>query len=121
TATRAVASLVQHKLLEPLAKKEREQSSFSRARLPAQERRVRVLDDEPRHDARGDAFFTFAVDARHGLAPVARNEAWREATVTGCVYVGRSEVLIKSGERYRPAAFLLGKRLEPVDQELCRE
>ena len=116
------AALVQRALLQPLAAKERDQSRFSRARLPAQERRVRVLDGQPRKDAAGHAFFAFAVDARHGIYPVRDDDAagWREATITGCVYLERGEVFVKSGDRYRPAAFLLGKNLKPVAETICQ-
>src|SRR5262245_11665941 len=90
-AARAAAVLVERELLEPLAIKERQYSRFSRARLPPDERRVRVLDEEPRLDARGDAFFRFAVDARHGVPGLAGDEAWRLGALTGCVYLARSE------------------------------
>jgi hypothetical protein len=120
--SKEAGALVQRALLQPLAAKERDQSRFSRARLPAQERRVRVLDQQPRKDAAGDAFFTFAVDARHGLYPVAEGDeaSWRPGTITGCVYVERGEVFVKSGDRYRPSAFLLGKNLKPVAETICR-
>jgi hypothetical protein len=115
-------ALVQRELLQPLAAKERDQSRFSRARLPAQERRVRMLDDQPRKDTAGNAFFTFAVDARHGVYPRTEDDAahWRPAAITGCVYVERGEVFVTSGDRYRPAAFLLGKNLKPAAEPICQ-
>jgi hypothetical protein len=118
---KAAEALVQRDLVQPLAARDREQSHFSRASLPPQERRVRVVDDQPQKDVHGAAFFTFAVEARHGLQPVAGADAstWR-ATVTGCVYVDRGEVFVKVGDRYRPGAFLLGKNLKPVAGELCQ-
>src|SRR5262245_26559199 len=84
-----VETLVRHTLLEPLAAREDKQSRFSRARLPPQERRVRILDGHPRRDARGDSFVRFAVDARHGFA---RDEAWTTDDITGCVYLARGDV-----------------------------
>ena len=65
TAPTAV-SLVTQKLIQPLAAKDGQRSKFSRARLPPSERRVRMLDDKPQHDSEGNAFYTFAVDQRHG-------------------------------------------------------
>jgi hypothetical protein len=112
-------ALVQRELIRPLASKERDQSRFSRARLPAQERRVRILDEQPRKDAAGDAFYTFAIDARHGVFADGDETQWRKATITGCVYLGRGEIFVKSGDQYRPAAFLLGKNLKPVEESIC--
>jgi len=119
-ATTAEA-LVRSQLVEPLAVKERDQSRFSRARLPARERRVRILDDQARTDARGARFFSFAIDERHGFGPVTGDDAaqWRLATVTGCAYVERGEVFVKSGDQHRPAAFLLGKNLKPTAAPVC--
>lgn len=114
----AAEARVQHDLLEPLAAKERDQSRFSRARLPAQERRVRILDEQPRRDARGDAFLAFAVDARHGVRALGPEDGWRRGAIAGCVYVD-GRVFVQSGERHRPAAFLLGKKLKPVEAHIC--
>lgn len=111
---------VQRELLGPLAAKERNQSQFSRARLPAQERRVRILDEEPRHDARGAAFLTFAVDARHGKRGLADDAGWRSAAITGCIYVDGG-LFVQSGERHRPADFLLGKKVPQGEEHLCKE
>jgi len=114
---KAAQARVQSALVEPLAAKERDQSRFSRARLPAQERRVRILDEKPRTDAQGGVFFTFAVDARHGVR--ADDAGWKLAAVGGCVYQS-GEVFVQSGERHRPAAFLLGKNLKPVAEHVCK-
>lgn len=109
---------VKTKLIGPLAAKEQDQSKFSRARLPAQERRVRV-DEKPVIDAKGATFFAFAIDARHGFFPEGSEDGWQKATVTGCVYAGSGDVFVKVGERHRPAAFLLGKNLKPVAEGTC--
>jgi hypothetical protein len=74
---------------------------------------------EPRTDARGGAFYSFAVDARHGVRGLAGEEGWRRAAIAGCVYVD-GQVFVEKGPRHRPAAFLLGKKLEPVDAHVCR-
>src|SRR5688500_4443451 len=68
------AALVQSALIKPLADKERHRSRFTRAALPPQARRVRILDEQPRHDGSGRAFVRFSVDARHGRRADA---AWR--------------------------------------------
>ncbi|HKA87618.1 MAG TPA: hypothetical protein VKE22_08130, partial [Haliangiales bacterium] len=107
---KSAAAVVQRVLIRPLAAKEDDQSRFSRARLPAQERRVRV-DGETHVDASGKEYLTFAVDARHGLLPANSDEGWRRDAITGCVYVDGGDVFVKSGDKYRPAAFLLGKNV----------
>jgi hypothetical protein len=116
---RTALAVVSRDLIEPLAVKEDGQSKFSRARLPAQERRVRILDDHARKDARGVAFVRFAVDARHGYQP--DDEAnWRKDAITGCVYLERSQIFVKRGDEYRPAAFLLGKKLKAAPDTTCK-
>jgi hypothetical protein len=111
-------ALVHSELLEPLVAKEVGRGRFSRGRLPAQERRVRLLDEQARTDTRGDAFVTFAVDARHGYRSGDESQ-WRKATITGCVYPGSSKVFVKKGTQYRPAAFLLGKNLKAAAAGTC--
>ena len=118
---KAAAAVVQRVLIKPLAAKEDDQSRFSRARLPAQERRVRILDEEMHKDAGGKTFVAFAIDARHGVVAAKDDSGWRKDAITGCVYVDRGEVFVKSGDRYRPAAFLLGKNLKPAAEETCQE
>jgi hypothetical protein len=114
-------ALVSNELLQPLAEKERNRGRFSRARLPAQERRVRILDEQARKDTRGNAFVAFAVDARHGVraAAAADDASWRKATITGCVYLDSGEIFVKKGDQYRPAAFLLGKKLQAAAAGTC--
>jgi hypothetical protein len=118
---RAADMLVRRELTEPLAEKESNRSRFSRARLPAQDRRVRILDDQPRKDIAGDAFVRFAVDARHGYREVAEGDdaGWRLATITGCVYLERSQVFVKQGDQHRPAAILLGKNVKVAAATIC--
>jgi len=118
---KAAVALVSRDLIEPLATKERTRSRFSRARLPPQARRVRVLDEQPHKDTSGRAFVRFAVDARHGFCGFARDEsAWRPATITGCVYLDKKQIFVASGEEFRPAAFLLGKRVKAAAESTCR-
>jgi hypothetical protein len=115
-------ALVSRDLIQPLAAKESKRSRFSRASLPVQARRVRILDEQPSKDARGNAFVRFAVDAHHGFAaPVDGDESrWQLATITGCAYLDRSQVFVKKGEEYRPAAFLLGKDVKAAAETTCQ-
>jgi hypothetical protein len=115
---KAAEALVGRQLIQPLAAKENNRSRFSRASLPAQARRVRVLDEHK--DALGATFVRFAVDARHGFANDDDNSRWQLATITGCAYVDRSEVFVKKGEQYRPAAFLLGKNVKAAAESTCQ-
>jgi hypothetical protein len=112
-------ALVSHDLVEPLAAKEVSRSKFSRARMPAQARRVRILDDQAQTDARGVAFVRFAIDARHGYLPEDEDN-WRKDAITGCVYLERSQIFVKQGDQFRPAAFLLGKNLKPAAAPTCK-
>jgi hypothetical protein len=111
-------ALVERNLLQPLADKELGQSRFSRARMPAEERRVRILEQQ--HDPRGRPFVRFAVDARHGYLEESDEASWRLATITGCVYLDRSEIFVQKGDQYRPAALLLGKYVKPAAAPTCR-
>lgn len=115
-ATRvAVEKVVQKKLLGPLAVKENEHSKFSRARLPPQERRLRL--QQAAVDKDGATFVAFAVDSRHGFAD--SDDAWRADTIVGCVYPGRDEVFIRRGDEVRPAAMLLGKKTKAAPATTC--
>jgi hypothetical protein len=91
-------------LVKPLA--ERDGSRFSRERPAPRERRVRVLKDAVTLDNAGRNFVPFAIDIRFG-------DEWGE-DILGCVYQGSGNLFVKRGNEYRPAAFLLGKKAEPV-------
>lgn len=114
TAERVIAQ----KLLRPLAAKENERSKFSRARMPAQERRVRVLDAALVPDATGAMFVAFAIDDRHGFLGD-DDSAWSENALTGCVYPDKGEVFVVRGEQHRPAAMLLGKKTKAAPATTC--
>jgi len=103
-----VQRLVEDGLLKPLADRDRETDRFSRARLPPRERRVRVTQATPSADKNGRAFVAFAVDVRFG------KDDWHENDIVGCAYTANGEILVKKGDAYRPAAFLLGKNVDPV-------
>jgi hypothetical protein len=117
---RTAEALVRRDLVQPLAAKEGTRSKFSRASLPPQERRVRILDDQPGKDAEGIAFVRFAVDARHGFAAADDESQWRLAAIVGCVYLDRNQVFVKRGNEYRPAAFLLGKNVKAAAGTTCQ-
>ena len=106
SADEPLVSVVQRRvekaLLEPLAQKEKERSRFSRARMPPQERRVRVTQTTTTLDASGRAYMAFAVDVRRG------NE-WHENDVVGCAYTQTGALFVKRGDEYRAADILLGK------------
>jgi hypothetical protein len=111
-------SLVNDKLIVPLAAKDSERSKFSRARLPPSERRVRILDQKPQQDSAGNAFYTFAIDQRHGWGK--DDEAnWTKASLTGCVYPGSSAVFIKRGNSFHPAIAALGKKTKAAPTSTC--
>jgi hypothetical protein len=92
-------------LVKPLA--QQEGSRFSRARPPPRERRVRITSATATADKDGRSFVPFAIDVRFG-------SEWRENDVVGCVYTASGDLFVKRGDAYRPAAFLLGKNVEPV-------
>ncbi len=102
-----VQTRVEQGLVKPLADYERSTSRFSRARVPPRERRVRVTQVAASRDASGRAFMAFAVDVRFGTE-------WRENDLVGCAYTTSGDLFVKRGDAYRPAAFLLGKNVEPV-------
>jgi hypothetical protein len=96
---------VEKGLLEPLALKEKERSRFSRAKIPPQERRVRVTQSAPTLDASGRGYLAFAVDVRRGAE-------WHVNDFVGCAYPQTGAVFVKRGDEYRPAEILLGKDVE---------
>jgi hypothetical protein len=117
---RATLALVKHDLLQPLIAKEEGRSKFSRARMPPEERRVRILDEQPSKDAQGIAFVRFSIDARWGMGGSDDENHWRRDDITGCVYLDKNQIFVKSGDQYRPAAFLLGKNLKAAAQSTCQ-
>lgn len=104
---------VEKGLIKPLAEREREGSKFSRERPMPRERRVRVLKDAVTPDKAGRNFVPFSIDVRFG------GGEWKE-DIVGCVYEGSGNLFVKRGDAYRPAAFLLGKKVEPVPN-VCQE
>jgi hypothetical protein len=59
-------------------------------------------------DKSGRGFVPFAIDVRFGSGE------WRKDDIVGCAYREGGELLVKSGDAYRPAAFLLGKDVDAV-------
>jgi hypothetical protein len=120
TTQQQVETLVQTKLLQPLARKDDERSRFSRARMPPAERRARVLETQT--DIDGATFVRFAVDVRHGYTP-----EWRADTIVGCAYLARGDIYVdrtSSGlgthaRDVREASVLLGKKVKPALASTC--
>jgi hypothetical protein len=92
-------------LVKPLA--EKEEHRFSRARPAPRERRVRAIQASVAVDKSGRPFVPFAIDVRFG-------SEWHKDDVIGCVYRESGDLFVKRGDAYRPAAFLLGKNVDPV-------
>jgi hypothetical protein len=97
---------VENGLVGPLAQQENHR--FSRARPAPRQRRVRVTSATTTVDKDGRSFLPFAIDVRFV------SEEWRANDIVGCVYTGKGDLFVKRGDSYRPAAFLLGKNVEPV-------
>ena len=95
---------VEAELVRPLA--QMESSRFSRARPEPRQRRVRAIQATAISDKNGHSFVPFAIDVRFGSES-------HQNDVVGCAYLG-GDLFVKKGDAYRPAAFLLGKRVEPV-------
>jgi hypothetical protein len=68
---------------------------------------VRVIQSTVSVDKSGRAFVPFAIDVRFG-------SEWRKDDIVGCAYRQSGELFVKRGDGYRPAAFLLGKNVDPV-------
>jgi hypothetical protein len=118
----AATAVVENQLVKPLADKEARRSRFSRAYIPPQTRRVRILDGQPSTDGRG-AFLAFAVDERSGAFPSRKADdprGWRTGAIVGCVYPAREEVFIKRGDKFFGAGLLLGQRTAAADAAVCR-
>ena len=92
-------------IVKPLA--DREGSRFSRSRPPPHERRIRVTQAALSRDRRGGSFMAFAIDVRFG-------GEWQQNDIVGCVYAGSGDLFVKRGDGYRAAAFLFGKKADPV-------
>ena len=116
-------AVVEKLLVKPLGEKEARRSRFSRAYIPPQARRVRVLDGQRSTDGRGAEFVAFAVDERSGLS-VRRaaddSDRWRKDAIVGCVYPARDEVFIKRGDKFFGAGLLLGQKTGAADDAVCR-
>jgi len=123
TTVAMAEAVVEKQLVKPLAEKEARRSRFSRAYIPPQARRVRVLDRERSTDSRGAEFVAFAVDERSGrYAPQAADDSarWRKDTILGCVYPAGDEIFIKRGDKFFAAGLLLGQKTAAADDTVCR-
>jgi hypothetical protein len=116
-------TLVETRLVKPLAQKEARRSRFSRGYVPPQARRVRILDGQRAKDARGAEFVAFAVDERSavfGRRAADDASGWRADAIVGCVYPAREEVFIERGGKFFGAALLLGQKTAAADETICR-
>ena len=95
-------------IVKALVKRESSRSRFSRDRPPPHERRVRVPQTTASSDKAGREFVPFAIDIRWG------DGEWQQDDIVGCAYRKSGDLLVKVGDAYRPAAFLLGKDVQPV-------
>lgn len=68
---------------------------------------MRVTQSTGTPDKSGRQFMPFAIDVRFG-------GAWHDNDIVGCIYTASGDLFVKKGDSYRPAAFLLGKNVEPV-------
>lgn len=100
-------SRVEVGLMKPLVDKENKRSLFSRVVQPPRQRRVRVLTSSVSRDRRGSVFIPFGIEVRY------QKKEW-EADIIGCVYRSTGKIYVKVGDQYRPAEFLLGKKVKPV-------
>lgn len=117
------AAVVEAKLVKPLGEKEARRNVFSRAYIPPQERRVRILDHDRSTDSRGAEFVAFAIDEHSGrFARKATNppRLWRNDVIVGCVYPARDEIFIKRGDKFFGAGMLLGRKTAAADDTVCR-
>jgi len=117
-------AVLQAKLLEPLQKKEAERSRFSRAALPPQARRIRILGDAARTDAQGRSFLPFALDESRGYGVNGGQEiaeaGWLKDVITGCVYPETGAVMVQRGKAYYASSVLLGLQTPQASDDVCR-
>ncbi len=117
TSNRFVASakaVLQANLLEPLQNKEDKRSRFSRAALPPQARRIRILDNTRRTDAKGQSFISFAIDESRGS-----DSHWLQDAITGCVYPKTGKILVRRGTVYYSSSILLGQKTPISPPGVC--
>lgn len=115
-------SALQTRLLEPLQKKEEDRSRFSRAVLPPQARRIRILDNTPQTDGRGRLFIQFAIDESRAI--VVKKESteagWLRDAIMGCVYPETGDVMVRRGEVYYASSVLLGRSTPMAPADVCQ-
>jgi hypothetical protein len=103
-----VAKLVEATLIEPLARREAARSRYSRVRMPAAARQVRVLEGAT--DPEGRTFVRFAVDEK-------RSAEWERNVTLGCAYPDDGAVFVAHRGRVQSAAQYLGKEGPRVTTE----
>jgi hypothetical protein len=108
-----IQSSVEERFVVPMSRWQERRSRFSRARIPPQERRVRVTTPALQRDERGEAFASFAVDARFR-----GSKEWGEGLV-GCVYPSSGDIFVQYGDHYVPGALLYGKKSLDAPAGVC--
>lgn len=111
---------MQSKLVQPLKERDGRRSRFSRALPAPTARRVRILDEAPRKDAKGATFVRFAIDSRRGIVLGEDEKGWMKDDETGCVYLDDKQVFVRIEDRHYPAGILLGKKADPAEVHTCQ-
>ena len=123
TFVASAKAVIQSNLLEPLQDKEDKRSRFSRAVLPPQVRRIRILDNALHIDAQGQAFVSFAVDESRDIDANSDQDhadtRWLQAAITGCVYPKTGKILVRRGSVYYSSSILLGQKTSIAPPDVC--
>jgi hypothetical protein len=116
-------TVLQANLLEPLKNKEDKRSRFSRAVLPPQARRIRILDNTLRTDGRGQPFVSFSIDESRGFSGSGDKDLadahWLQDAITGCVYPQTGKILVRRGTVYYSSSILLGQQTPIAPPDVC--
>jgi hypothetical protein len=116
--------LVQERFVRLLAAEYSARPRFTRARLPPQAMRVRMLDSAARSDAEGGAYIRFAIDECHGANAIGKGHGdecdWHRDRLTGCVYMKSGDVFVRRGDEMLPAALVLGVQVSAAPVHVCR-
>jgi len=117
-------AVLEAKLLEPLYRKEADRSRFSRAAMPPQARRIRIINNALQTDGKGHPFVPFSIDESRGFGGDKGREiaeaGWLKDAITGCVYPATGEVMVKRGQVYYPSSVLLGLNTPMAPANVCR-
>jgi len=114
---------VQEQVITPLRARESSRGKMSRAAVPPQKRRVRIIDAALRTDEKGQQFVAFAVDAQHGFGAAA-DDNWSHDEATGCVYTSGA-VYLRGAASYQATTARLSKKksksTDEVPAHICHD